>query len=143
MSRVDFHILENPQPEQALRYACRLINKAYMQGHRLYVRVADAGNAEQLDRMLWAFSDLAFVPHRIEGSGDATPVPVNIGIMGEASEADAILVNLCSDMPGRYARHERVIEIVAGDAEATKAARSRYRQYREHGDVLNTHKISS
>jgi DNA polymerase-3 subunit chi len=141
MSQVDFHILESEEPARAMHHACRFINKAYMQGHRLHVRVADARNAEQLDKMLWSFSDQAFVPHSVQGSGDTTPVPVNIGIMDEASEADVILVNLCDIMPENYKRHDRVIEIVAGGPDATAAARERYRQYRNSGDTLETHKI--
>ena len=141
MSQVDFHILDSQDPERALHHACRFINKAYRQGHRLHVRVADRTDAEQLDKMLWAFSDLAFIPHKIEGTGDTTPAPVNISIMGGSPEPDAILVNLCSVMPEDYTNHARVVEIVAGDADTTNAARERYRRYRDAGDTLEMHKI--
>ena len=112
-----------------------------MKGHRLHVRVPDANTAEQLDKLLWSFSDQAFIPHKVQGSADATPVPVNISIMGGSPEPEVILVNLCDTMPESYQHHDRVIEIVAGNADDTAAARERYRQYRESGDTLDTHKI--
>jgi len=143
MSQVDFHILADSEPGQALYHACRLINKAYLQGHRMHVLVPDADKARQLDRLLWSFSDLAFVPHRIEGTEDDTPVPVNISIMGAASDNTAILINLSDDMPENYTDHERVIEIVPGDPASTAAARERYRRYRDQGHTLQTHKIGS
>ncbi|HBE92840.1 MAG TPA: DNA polymerase III subunit chi [Gammaproteobacteria bacterium] len=141
MTQVDFHILESEGPDRAMHHACRLINKAYMQGHRLHVRVTDASYAEQLDKLLWSFSDQSFVPHELQGTGDATPAPVNISIMGDSPEPDVILVNLCDNMPETYRHHERLIEIVAGDPDSTTAARERYRQYRESGDTLEIYKI--
>ena len=143
MSQVDFHILSSQDPQRALHHACRFINKAYRQGHRLHVRVADEANAQKLDKLLWSFSDLAFIPHGLEVGGEEASVPVNISIMGGSQETNVILVNLSSTMPDNYQHHQRVIEIVAGDDAATSAARDRYRRYRDAGDTLQTHKIET
>jgi len=141
MARVDFHILDGQSRQEALRYACRVVNKAYRAGHRVYIKLADTGHAEQLDQLLWTFSDQSFIPHAQVDAPLSGREPVIIGIIDPVPEPDVVLINMTAEVPANYAAYQRLIEIVA--EEDTVAARDRYRRYRENGDELDTHRMGS
>ncbi len=58
MTRVDFHF----NAPGKLQYGSRLVRKIYRAGHKVVVYAQPATIAE-LDRMLWTFSALEFIPH--------------------------------------------------------------------------------
>jgi DNA polymerase-3 subunit chi len=67
--------------------------------------------------------------------------PIEIGIGSEPARMEGVLVNLTNQIPSFYQQFSRVIEIVFSDPAAQQAARDRFRQYREQGCELNTHKM--
>ena len=78
MTRVDFYIVESGR-QDALRVACRIAEKAYLDQLRVCVRAASPQQATQLDRLMWLFRDGSFVPHRyVENPSEEAEEPVVI-----------------------------------------------------------------
>ena len=126
--RVDFYILETPDPAGRLQFACRLTEKAYGLDNRVYAHTDSAADAQQLDDLLWSFRQESFLPH----------------VRGSAEECDTegdLLINLGADCPNFARGFKRVAEIVGGDEASVQAGRARFRQYRDSGIEPVTHKI--
>ena len=136
--RVDFYLLADADPRARARVACKLAEKAFSAGQRAFVHCASASEAETLDKLLWTFRDKAFVPHGLAGSDE----PVEIG-HAEPAAAAAVLINLADEVPGWYARFERIAEIVAGADGAKHAGRARFRFYRDRGCTPTTHELGA
>ncbi len=142
MTRVDFYILQQDNPNDGQQLACRVAEKAYSQGNRVYVHTADAQQAEHIDQLLWTFRAGSFVPHaRIDDNSPEAEVPVLIGHGTEPRDHDDVLINLSPEVPLFFSRFHRVAEIISNDEEAKKLGRERFRFYRERGYPLNTHEL--
>lgn len=146
MTRVDFYILEQPAEQAWLTLACRLCDKAFRLGHRVYVHAPDAPTAQRVDETMWTFSAGSFVPHArgelpAQYPGEA-PAPVLIG-HGEEPPAEHwdLLVNMAPDVPLFFSRYHRVAELVGGDDAQRDAGRARYRFYRDRGYELQSHRL--
>jgi DNA polymerase III subunit chi len=136
MTRVDFYVSSDDGARAAPLLACRLAEKAWKLGHKVYVHAPDPAAAQQLDELMWTFRDVSFVPHSL--TDDA---PVRIGHGGPPEGFNELLVNLASDVPPFAERFDRVAEIVAGVAEAEQRARARFKHYRDRGHEPETHQV--
>ena len=141
MTRVDFYLLPEAGAEARARFACRLTEKAYRQGHRVYIRAADRDHAEALDRLLWTFRDGSFVPHARYPEAAEEDQPVLVGT-ALPERMDDVLLNLAGDRPEGFSRFRRLVEVVGPDAGERAAARERYRYYRDRGYPLATHDLA-
>ena len=122
-----------------LRFACRLLRKAYRQGARIVV-MAPADQLAALDRELWTFDERDFVPHlRVGASARPAAARTPIWLVEGQAPADApdILVNLGAGAPAQPERFRRIIEIVG--AEDAEAGRQRWRQYKAQGLRIRHH----
>ena len=68
MTEITFHF---NVPDRA-GYACRLLRKATRSGARLVV-TAPAAELAGLDRLLWTFDPIEFLPHVLQRRGAAVP----------------------------------------------------------------------
>jgi DNA polymerase-3 subunit chi len=121
MTRVDFYVL----PEAAgnrLPFACRLTEKAFRRGHRVYLHLDNPAQAQRVDDLLWTFRQSGFLPHeRLEADGDCQ-APILIGYRPEPPAHCDLLINLSRSVPPFCARFQRVAELVAdGPAERALA----------------------
>ncbi|WP_333687737.1 DNA polymerase III subunit chi [Methylococcus capsulatus] len=131
MTRVDFYLL--PAGESLLSYACRLTEKAYRQGHTVFLVTDTDDEAAQLDDMLWTFRQGSFVPHRaVTGHTAAGPCPVAVGREPPVG-FDDVMINLGSAVPEAFRRFRRVIELVGPDDAARALKREHFRHYRSEG----------
>lgn len=144
MTRIDFYILEHGGPEQGPQVACRVAEKAWLAGHKVYIHAADAGEAAQLDELLWTFRQGSFVPHQKLAAGAPADAltPIHIGWEGEPAVHDEVLINLAAEVPLFFSRFQRVAEIVPADDQAKQQGRARYKFYRDRGYPLQTHTLS-
>lgn len=142
MTRIDFYVLDSDSPDARERFACRLAEKAYDRGHRVYLHAADGAAAQRLDELLWTFRAGSFVPHGLAGAEPAEAVPVHIG-HGEPEGHDDVLINLAPDVPLFFSRFARVAEVVDSGEPGRQSARERYRFYRERGYTLESHDIAT
>jgi DNA polymerase-3 subunit chi len=143
--QVDFYVLAGDDPSARLRFACRLVEKAWLKKHRVRVQLEPGGELEDFDRMLWTFSDRAFVPHRRAGSADDAPAPSPAPVViADSDAADAwdgdVLVNLAMHAPPAEG-WSRIAEVVDGDAARRARGRERFRAYRERGLEPKTHEM--
>lgn len=141
MTRVSFYVLADTAPDAGPRFACRLIEKAHAEGHRVYWRLADEAACRAADDLLWTFRQGSFVPHvRAPAlSGEDDPTPVTLGTGEPPAGFDDVLVNLHPEVPDFFDRFERVVEIVTPAEKG--AARRRYKFYRDRGQEPETHHV--
>ena len=139
MSKVDFYILPTDSLSARLDFACKLCEKAWRLGHRIYLHCQDEAQRAELDQRLWAFKGEAFVPHdHAEANHEGS---VLLGIAADAPSHSDLLVNLGGDVPEFVGQFQRVAEIVVEAPEIRQAARERFRFYRERGYALQDHRL--
>jgi DNA polymerase-3 subunit chi len=140
MTKIDFYILPSPAPAARLDFACKLTEKAWRLGHRVFLLCADAEQRDALDQRLWSFKGESFVPHSLIEDADAAPIA--LGLAAEYGDHSDLLVNLGLAIPGTFERFARVAEIVVEDPAIRQAARDSFRFYREKGYPLQDHRLS-
>lgn len=140
--QVDFYLSHDPNPEAPWLIACRLLEKAYVRGHRVFVMCDTNPQAEHLDELLWTFKALSFIPHHIQGEGPEPPPPIQIGTEKPHGFRD-ILLNMSADILPFFNTFQRVIEIVGADEPFKAIGRAHYKHYRAAGCELKTHHIES
>lgn len=128
-------------------YLCRLIRKARRSGARLVV-TGERAQLDALDRLLWTFDPLEFLPHWKGRS--AAELPPRLAdtptlLLDQVGNVDPaqVLVNLRDTLPEGYERFERVIEIVSRDGPDRAAARDRWRQYAAAGHPIERHEVNA
>jgi DNA polymerase-3 subunit chi len=141
--KANFHILENIGKQQALLYACRLVETAYANQQTIYIQTNSTTESTQIDELLWTYRDDSFVPHDIYIQNNANPASILIGHDAPPPTITNTLLNLSSKMPASPNQFENIIEIVFDDPSIQQSARDRYRQYRDIGFELNTHKLKA
>lgn len=139
--RVDFYVTTNSKPDAIWLLACRLVEKAYHRGHRVFIHCQNQPDAELIDELLWTYKDDSFIPHNLQGEGPEPPPPVQIGFTNEPRGFNDILLNLSAEIPKFYTRFNRVIELVGASEEAKVISRQRYKDYRLQGCDLHMHTI--
>lgn len=139
--RVTFYVLPEADERGRLVYACRLVEKAYLQDHRVRVHCDSPEEAHSLDSLLWTFSDRSFVPHELANGTSPADVSVVISSGSDAGPPVDLLVNLGREVPPDYAAHARVAEVLDGDDGRRRAGRERFRFYRQQGIEPETHNL--
>ena len=140
MTKVSFYLLPAIQQQARLRFACRLAEKAYREGHDVYLHTESTKQQLQLDELLWHFRAQSFVPHDI-GAADSGGAAVCIGCGADPGPHHDVMINLALDIPAFFSRFHRVSEIVTEDDEIKSAKRDSFRFYRERGYPSETHRI--
>ena len=93
MTRIDFYQIESD--EDPLFFTCRLIEKVYRRGHRIYVHTGDEAGARAMDDLLWSFRPDRFIPHEVaSGTEDESRAPIRIGHDHEPVSDLDVLVTL-------------------------------------------------
>ena len=141
--RVDFYVLNTPTTRERFTFACRLIEKAYLQGLRVVVLSESAADATALDDLLWTFNDRSFVPHRLcpDKESMSADTPVHLSTALDAAAAADLLVNLSDRLPTGLERFARIAEIIDADPERRRLGRERFKSYREHKLTPKTHQM--
>lgn len=138
MTKVDFYILGKGSSEQM---ACRIAEKAYGQGKRIYIHTENAEQTKHMDDLLWTFRDGSFVPHEQYQAGDSSESPIQIGYH-ESPETDCeVLINLATNVPLFFSRFLRVAELIGTEQTAKEQGRERFRFYRDRGYPMDTHNL--
>ena len=143
MAQVDFYIVEDNTPDAWLRYACRLIEKAYIMGLHIHVHTADETMTRQMDDLLWTFRDRSFIPHQSACElNELCAVTLNHESPSDISSSNReVLVNLCPVIPDYYQQFNRIVEIVGSDDEMKKTARERFQTYKNNGETPTHHQV--
>jgi DNA polymerase-3 subunit chi len=143
MTQVDFYVLDEKAAGNRYTLACRLSEKIYHQGRRVFIHTGSEEETRHMDRLLWTFRQGSFVPHGTGGNSDPNITPLIIGHRGENEEEHDVLINLADEVPGFFSRFERVAEVIDREPRVVSSGRDRFRFYRDRGYPLNKHDISS
>ena len=139
--RVDFYLLNQSHPQAGWLVACRLLEKAYQRGHRVFVYCESPQDAALLDELLWTYKDDSFIPHNLQGEGPEPPPAIQIGYGPDAGGFNDILLNMATTIPQFHTRFRRIMEIVMDNDAAKEISREHYREYRNKRFELHTHPI--
>jgi DNA polymerase III subunit chi len=141
-TRVDFYLIPEATIEARRLFACRLVDKAYRQGCRIYVYV-NQEDAQSIDDQLWTFKDTSFIPHCLNQNGSLidNALPVQVGHTAPSPEWNDLLVNLTPAIPEFFNQFQRVAEIAPDEPAWRERARKHYRQYRDKGCELESHQL--
>ncbi|MCG2634035.1 MAG: DNA polymerase III subunit chi [Gammaproteobacteria bacterium] len=140
MTQVDFYLLPEGEADP-LPFACRLLEKIYGLGHRVYVLAASAAQASKLDTQLWSYRPGSFVPHGLHGHCDPTEVAIVIGDCETDAAHNEVILNLQTEVPLSFSGYDRLVELVESADPQRELARQRYRFYRERGYPLESHQV--
>lgn len=141
MTQIDFYLLGDNSADGSDRVACRLADKAFRLGHRVYIYADDAGICKKLDQLLWTFSANSFIPHTLGLATKDDDTPVCIGDQEPPTAFADVLISLSQQVPAFFSRFERVAEVVGASNNEKQQARERYRYYRDRGYQLQTHNL--
>lgn len=140
MTEIAFHF----NVPDKLHYSCRLLRKAYQTGAGVVVTGAQ-GVLDELDRYLWNFAPMEFLPHCQQGASAALRVasPIMLSTAPEPSPRHPVLINLGVDLPDGFEQFGRVLEIVGHDADDRLAARQRWKHYADRGYAMLRHDLAA
>jgi len=135
MSEVWFYHLQRQTLEAALP---SLLEKVLAAGKRAVVTLGSEERVEQLDNLLWTYSERSFLPHGSARDGFAADQPVWLTSREENPNGAQMLVLADGARSTHIGEFERCLELFDGRSEdAVAAARLRWKSYREAGhDVV-------
>ena len=144
MTRIDFYVLKEDSLVARQTFACKLVQKAHLLNHQIYIHCANEADAVSMDKLLWSFSDTSFLPHRVMNSGGAE-CSIEIGFHDDINAPDShhdLLINLAYGVPPFFSRFERMAEIVVQEPNVLTATRANYRFYNQKHYPLHKHNLA-
>ncbi|WP_044346625.1 DNA polymerase III subunit chi [Dethiosulfatarculus sandiegensis] len=122
-------------PEKA---CARLAASLQAGGERVLILCADETQAREMDRLLWEFDPVSFVPHGLmtEEGAEQEPVLICFGEASNRNQAEILISLYIPELPftGGF---KHVIQFVpAEDGPELKKARDRYRELKNSGMQL-------
>lgn len=140
MTRVDFYILGSGGETERLQTACRIVEKAWQQGHQVYVDTADDDQARLIDDLLWTFKQASFIPHTRSDEESESERCVRI-VDANFPPAGGVHINIATTALPLPLAAERLAEIIPASEDGRNAGRARFRDYRTAGYKPHTHNI--
>jgi DNA polymerase-3 subunit chi len=139
VTNIDFYF----NAEDRLQVACRLAAKAVSQKKRMLIYAPDAGSASHIDKLLWTWQAVGFLPHCAASDELAAETPLLIAAGEETPPGCGLLLNLSAEAPPHFARFERLFEVVPAEEAGRAAGRSRYKFYLERGYKIANHDLAA
>ncbi|MET0333559.1 MAG: DNA polymerase III subunit chi [Rhizobacter sp.] len=142
MTEVSFHF----NVPDRMAYACRLLRKAVRRGAKVVV-TGPGEELTRLDKQLWVFEPLDFVPHVHARPGQAvaerlhdTPVWLSQEL-GEVPHRE-VLLSLSDELVSGFESFGRVIELVSADGPDRQSGRARWKHYSDRGYAIVRHDVA-
>ncbi len=132
MTKVDFYTGSSDK----LRTACQLCHKAMQHGLQTVVSLPDEASLDAMDKLLWQYPDIAFIPHARSRDEKAEKLPVILSCSDETFPHHDMLISLHEECMPFFSRFERVAEIVGMDDKDSQLGRERFKFYRDRGYEL-------
>jgi len=139
VTRVGFYVVQAADQAQRMQVAARLADKAFQQGHRIFINAVDESQARSLDELLWSFRPASFLPHGLHGQEHADSIAIGWG--QEPENHNDLLINLQLNIPRFFSRFARVAEVVTQDPASLEALRESWKFYQERGYQLEKHDL--
>ena len=138
MTTIDFYF----NAEDRFQVACRLAGKALAQKKCMLIYAPEPEVASRIDKMLWTWPAIGFVPHCALHDPLAAETPVLIASDADTPTRCELLLNLGGECPPHFERFERLLELVGTGDEEKTAGRDRYRFYRDRGYPIANHDLA-
>ena len=142
MTRVDFYILPDDSSRNLEVFACRLTEKAYAQGMKVYINTQSDQQTQSLNDLLWTFKQESFLPHEIAVDGSSADAPIIVGNGVEPEQSNGLLINLAQDVPLFFSQFERLAELVNQNEQIKQNGRERFRFYKDREYQINSHDMT-
>jgi DNA polymerase-3 subunit chi len=139
MTEVDFYLLQAHQASDRTDFACRLVDKAFRRGHRIYLHTADKPTATALSQQLWSFRPGSFLPHGFLGDKDSDVIAIGWG--EDPGEQQDLMINLDLKVPAFIGRFKRVVEVVVQEPAIRDPLRESWKHYKHYGYPINQHNL--
>tara|TARA_B100000767_G_C19564207_1_gene450390 strand:+ start:95 stop:514 length:420 start_codon:yes stop_codon:yes gene_type:complete len=139
MTNIDFYILSETERQARLNFACRLIDKTYRLGNRIFVACTNEVEMTELDNLLWSFNPESFIPHSLLNSKQNEIV--EIGSIDDCGDHHQLLINLSNKLPEYFSRFERVCEIVIQEDAILKRTRENWTFLKQRGYHVASHNL--
>jgi DNA polymerase-3 subunit chi len=139
VTRVGFYVVQAAAAGQRLEVAARLADKAYAQGHNIYINATDKPQAQALNELLWSFRPASFMPHALAGEEQSEQIAIGWG--QDPGKHSDLLINLQLEIPSFFSRFARVAEVVTQDEDSLAALRKSWLFYQERGYHLEKHDL--
>lgn len=140
LTEISFHF---GAPDK-LAYAVRLLRKAVAAGARVLV-LGQPELVQRLDAALWTIAPSEFLPHCLVDASEQVLAMSRVVLAEEGGLSPAalmpVLVNLGTQMPQAFERHQRVIEVVSTDEDDRALARQRWKDYSARGFTIVRHDL--
>ena len=111
-------------------------------GKRLLIYAPQAETASRVDRMLWTWPAIGFVPHCMAHDALAPETPVLIAAGEDTPQRCEVILNLGEQCPPHFERFERLLELVGRDDAEKASGRERYKFYRDRGYAIANHDLA-
>ena len=115
---------------------CKIIKKHYELKHAVLVSSKDKILIERINKLLWTFEQLSFIPHSTDKKYDSF---TNIILVETGYKNDSILkkdynvfINLDDEVKTDYHDHEFIVELVNAKEDKKKIAREKYLYYKNN-----------
>jgi DNA polymerase III subunit chi len=143
MTEIAFHF---NVPERT-EYVCRFVRKAVRFGASVVITGPEPALVP-LDRALWVFDELAFLPHAMLRPGQPVPErlrPTRVWLGSDATQSGHhdVLVNLGDDAPAGFESFAKLVEVVTLDDADRAGARARWKHYASRGYEITRHEVGA
>lgn len=142
MTRIDFYILKDTANDAHFQFACKLTEKAYRLGHKVFIYTDSKADAHHVDELLWTYKTESFLPHNLQNEGPNAPPPIQISYKEDIKNQHDVFINLSTRIPEFFSRFNRVAEIAANHEEMRQTSRDHYKFYKDRGYPLQSHQLS-
>jgi DNA polymerase-3 subunit chi len=139
MTTIDFYF----NASDRFQVACRLAGKALAQKKRMLIYAPEPETASRIDKLLWTWPAIGFVPHCASHDPLAPETPILIASDADSPRECELILNLAEDCPPHFERFERLLEVVPAEDAARQAGRSRYRFYQSRGYKISHHDLAA
>ena len=129
-----FYILDS---DDDINYCtCKIIKKFYEEGKKILVSSKNSILIDDLNKLLWTFEQLSFIPHSTSKDYDSF-TPVLLTETGYKNDSIIkkdynIFINLDDEVKTDYHNYEIVIELVSGNEHQKNLAREKYLYYKKN-----------
>ena len=115
---------------------CKIIGKFYEEGKKILVSSKNSILIDDLNKLLWTFEQLSFIPHSTSKDYDSF-TPVLLTETGYKNDSIIkkdynIFINLDDEVKTDYYNYEIVIELVSGNEHQKNLAREKYLYYKNN-----------
>ncbi|WBF65282.1 MAG: DNA polymerase III subunit chi [Candidatus Kinetoplastibacterium crithidii] len=123
---------------------CHIIKEIYMTSS-IIVFCEDKETAHTIDKLLWSFDDISFIPHCISDNCNKnnTKLIITTKDLFELKCIDktnknylSYIVNLSNNYPQHYDQFDHLIEIVSKDEDDRAKARLKWKFYKKNGHIV-------